>query len=180
MERKELSESEKYGIIVVDAFSSDAIPIHLITLEALRIYKEKMTEDAILAFHISNRYLDLRPVLANLAEVEDLACLYQSDDDETYAGKARSTWVVLARKEEYLDRLKAPANFDEERGKAAAQVSPLMYVPDFGTGMTAHATMLYGVLSEWRGPGEWKKPTPKKEVGVWTDDYSNLFSVFSW
>jgi hypothetical protein len=223
MERQQLSESEKYGIIVVDAFSSDAIPIHLITWEALKIYLDKMTEDGILAFHISNRYLDLKPVLANLADQEGLACLYQSDDDEDYPGKARSTWVMLARKEEYLARLIAPANFDEERGKAMTELSKLMCLPDFGTGVTAHAMMLSGVLTEWKGPGVWKKPATKEELeelarkaldeaekaqkdgdinkakslrgdardysnqarrrveaGVWTDDYSNLFSVFSW
>jgi spermidine synthase len=180
MERQQLSEADKYGVIVVDAFSSDAIPIHLITWEALQIYLDKMTEDGILAFHVSNRYLDLRPVLANQAEKAGLACLYQSDDDEDYPGKARSTWVMLARKEEYLSRLIAPANFEKERAEAVAALSPLMHLPDSGTGLSAHAMMLTGVLTTWTGPGEWKKPATKPEVGVWTDDYSNLFSVFSW
>jgi Ca2+/Na+ antiporter len=179
MERKQLSEAEKYGIIVVDAFSSDAIPIHLITLQALDIFLDKMSEDGILAFHISNRYLDLRPVLANLAEERNLACLYQSDDDESYPGKARSTWVMLARKEEYLSRLKVPASFEEDRAKTVKQLTPLMCLPDFGGGLSGPAMMLTGVLTEWRGPGEWKKPETRKDVGVWTDDYSNLFSVFS-
>jgi spermidine synthase len=180
MERKQLRDDEKYGIIVVDAFSSDAIPIHLITREALDIYLDKMTEDGILAFHVSNRYLDLRPVLANLAEERNLASLFQSDDDESYPGKARSTWVMLARKEEYLDRLKVPASFDEDREKAVKQLTPLMCLPDMGSGLSAHAMMLAGLMTEWKGPGEWKKPSTRKDVGVWTDDYSNLFSVFSW
>ncbi len=67
MERKQLQESEKYGIMIVDAFSSDAIPIHLITREAMQVYLDKLTDDGLLAFHVSNRYLDLRPVLLNLA-----------------------------------------------------------------------------------------------------------------
>src|SRR5207245_11436461 len=54
---------KQYGIIVMDAFSSDAIPLHLLTREALAIYKEKLTADGIIAFHISNGYLDLTPAL---------------------------------------------------------------------------------------------------------------------
>ncbi len=100
MERKQLNESEKYGIIAVDAFSSDAIPIHLITREAMQVYLDKLTEDGLLAFHISNRYLDLKPVLANLATERGLAAVYQSDDRERndsriFPGKSNSTWVVL-------------------------------------------------------------------------------------
>jgi spermidine synthase len=183
MERKQLSEAEKYGIIVVDAFSSDAIPIHLITREALKVYLDKMTEDAILAFHVSNRYLELEPVLANLAEQADppLACLQLKDNDESfYPGKASSTWVMLARKEAYLDRLKVPEGFAEERDKALKQLRPLMGLPDMGSGLSAQALMLYGVVEEWKVPGKWEKPATRPEVGVWTDDYSNLFSVFAW
>ena len=71
LEKKELKDSEKYGLIVVDAFSSDAIPIHLITLEALDDFLAKLTDDGVLCFHISNRYLDLKPVLYNLARERD-------------------------------------------------------------------------------------------------------------
>ena len=65
--RNKLKDDEKYQILVVDAFSSDAIPIHLLTYEAMVMYFEKMPEDGILCFHISNRHLNLKPVLGNLA-----------------------------------------------------------------------------------------------------------------
>src|SRR5207247_1962837 len=51
----------KYGLIVLDAFSSDAIPVHLLTREALQLYFAKLEDDGILALHVSNRYLDLHP-----------------------------------------------------------------------------------------------------------------------
>jgi len=54
--------NHRYGLIVLDAFSSDSIPVHLVTREALDMYLEKVTDDGIIAFHISNRYLDLRGV----------------------------------------------------------------------------------------------------------------------
>jgi hypothetical protein len=56
-----------YDVIVVDAFSSDSIPMHLLTREALALYQRKLTADGLILFHISNRYIDLRPVLAALA-----------------------------------------------------------------------------------------------------------------
>jgi hypothetical protein len=88
-----------YGLIVLDAFSSDAIPVHLITREALRdVYLRKLAPGGLLAFHISNRYIDLRPVLAGLARDASLACRVRVDptaDDTT--GKSASTWVVMAR-----------------------------------------------------------------------------------
>jgi hypothetical protein len=105
IERQQLTEADKYGILVVDAFSSDAIPLHLITHEALQVYLNRLTEDGLLAFHVSNRHLDLQPVLANLAKARDLAALSQRDTLTQYPGKTPSTWVVLARKPQYLNGL---------------------------------------------------------------------------
>jgi hypothetical protein len=131
MERQHLAPEQRYRLLVIDAFSSDAIPIHLITREAVEVFLDHLAEDGILCFHISNRYLDLRPVLANLAEAAGLAAVYESDDQEDYPGKARSSWVLLARKREDLKLL-----------------------------------------------GDLKQPATDPKVGVWTDDYSNLLSVF--
>jgi spermidine synthase len=88
-----------YRLIIVDAFSSDAIPVHLITKEALRLYRDKLAPDGIVAFHISNRYLDLRPVLANLAEDAGMAAIIQHDDSEKEVGKYATEWVLLAGRE---------------------------------------------------------------------------------
>jgi hypothetical protein len=57
-----------YDVVVIDAFSSDSIPVHLLTREALALYRRKLSPDGVILFHISNRYLDLAPVLAALAE----------------------------------------------------------------------------------------------------------------
>src|SRR5262249_43452519 len=59
--RAPLKETDKYGFIVVDAFSSDAIPVHLITEQAVKIYFDRLMDHGILLMHISNRYLDLQP-----------------------------------------------------------------------------------------------------------------------
>jgi hypothetical protein len=88
--------TELYDLIVVDAFSSDAIPVHLLTREALHLYLDALSLGGLLAFHISNRYLDLEPVLANLARDAAVSALVQHDDAPEEPGAARSTWVVVA------------------------------------------------------------------------------------
>ena len=98
-----------YGMIVLDAFSSDAIPSHLLTREALHLYLRKLTESGLLAFHISNNRLDLESTVANLAHDAQLVALAQFDQrvslDEARAGKTPSHWVVLARRREDLRAL---------------------------------------------------------------------------
>ncbi len=98
-----------YGLIVLDAFSSDAIPSHLLTREALGLYLRKLRESGLLALHISNNRLDLEPTVANLARDAQLVALAQFDEkvspDEARAGKTPSHWVVLARRWEDLRAL---------------------------------------------------------------------------
>ncbi len=90
--------NEQYGLIVLDAFSSDAIPLHLLTREALRIYLSKLAEGGIIALHISNRSLNLHPALGALARDAGLVALGFDDwNDDPASGKAPSQWVVMAR-----------------------------------------------------------------------------------
>ncbi len=96
------ARDREYGLIVLDAFSGDAIPMHLLTREAIQLYLAKTTEDGVLAFHISSRFLDLRPVLAGLAQDAGLVCFLEEDMKLSAAdkasGKFTSTWVVIARR----------------------------------------------------------------------------------
>jgi hypothetical protein len=94
-----------YHLIVVDAFSSDAIPIHLATREALRVYLGKLAENGILTFHITNRRLNLEPVMGNLARDAGLVAFYDRDLSPGPPGKESSEWVVMARRTEDLHEL---------------------------------------------------------------------------
>ncbi len=98
-----------YDLIVLDAFSSDAIPIHLLTREAIQLYEARLAPGGLLAFNISNRYLDLEPVLAATARDNRLVAWYRDDEDltsrEENAGIDRSEWVVLARSRQDLGPL---------------------------------------------------------------------------
>jgi len=85
---------------VADAFSSDAIPTHLLTREALRLYRSRLERGGVIAFHISNRFLSLEPVLGNLARDAGLACVAQKEPTRVLGhprGKIPSQWVVMAK-----------------------------------------------------------------------------------
>jgi hypothetical protein len=86
-----------YHLIILDAFSSDAVPVHLLTREAVRnVYLHKLADDGLLAFHISNRYMDLRPVLADVARDAGLDCRVRWDAKDLRIGKAASEWAIMA------------------------------------------------------------------------------------
>jgi hypothetical protein len=99
----------QFDLIILDAFSSDAIPLHLLTREALRLYLDKLADDGMLAFHISNRTLKLEPVLADLAGDLGLLCLAQDDmllgQLELAQGMETAHWVVMAREPDHFGRL---------------------------------------------------------------------------
>ena len=106
--RLELAHSaDKYDLIVFDAFTSDAIPTHLITLEAITSYLDHLNPKGVLLMHISNRYFDLANVLAVNAEALGLKYRYikQIPKDVFYA--AASKWVVMARSDVSLAPLDA-------------------------------------------------------------------------
>jgi hypothetical protein len=104
-----MARNRQYGLIVIDAFSSDSIPLHLLTREALRLYLDKLDEGGIVAFHISNRYLDLRPVLSSLASDAGLIYLdrdqVETGSSANQSGKTGSRWAVMARTLEDLNVL---------------------------------------------------------------------------
>ena len=132
----EKAPANYYGIIALDAFSSDAIPVHLLTKEAIELYFSKLTQDGVLLVHISNQYVDLAPILFGLAKENGYAAIMMSDDEDSEEGKNVSTWVLLARKE-----------------------------TDFGD------------LSK---SSDWGKIELTRRVKVWTDDFSDILSVFKW
>jgi spermidine synthase len=90
-----------YDLIVMDAFTSDAIPAHLLTHEALELYWKKLSPGGWLAFNVSNRYLDLSRLLAALAEATGAVAEMRSDlkvpEGPESHGVSASVWVVLSR-----------------------------------------------------------------------------------
>ena len=131
---------QTYDLLILDAFSSDSIPVHLLTREALQLYMSKLGPTGIMAFHISNRYVDLEPLLGDLAGSLGVTCLAQNDLtvplSQLENGKYASRWVVMAPRVSELDPL--------------------------------------------RSDSRWRAIVPRSAPVIWTDDFSNLLSVFKW
>jgi hypothetical protein len=107
---REASDGQ-YGLIVLDAFSGDSIPMHLMTREALALYLRKLAPGGLIAYHVSNLYFNLAPTLGNLAQDAHLAAMIANDTQvsqaEQDAGKLPSIWIVMARDRADLDALAA-------------------------------------------------------------------------
>ena len=92
----------RFGMIFVDAFNSDSLPVHLITRQALALYLDRLTDDGVVVVNVTNRYLDLRPVIGALARDAGLTGVVRDDldttDEDTARAKTGSMWVALARR----------------------------------------------------------------------------------
>jgi len=101
-----------YDLLVLDAFTSDAIPMHLLTRDAVRVYLSKLRPAGLLAFHVSNRHLALRPVLGDVAASLGLTAISQRHEvADASTGQATSEWIVMARDAGDLDGLASDARW---------------------------------------------------------------------
>ncbi len=127
-----------YDLLVIDAFSSDSIPVHLLTKEALLLYMSKLSARGRLLLHISNKHLNLAPVLGNVMVNNGYSGRIQffAGDKDNYLVKQSAIWVVMSRNEESVDFLSSRK--------------------------------------------EWRKLPTDKNVGNWTDDFSNLYRSLIW
>ena len=112
-------EAQNYDVLILDAFSSDSIPVHLLTKESMELYEKHMNPRGVIAIHISNRYLDLEPVVRRLAKETHypmvVAECYSGEDygeDWIYA----CTWILLTRNEGIIKKL-------EEHGHIRSDLS---------------------------------------------------------
>jgi hypothetical protein len=120
MERELASGArQEYDVLAIDAFSSDSIPVHLITREAIDLFMQHLAPDGLLAIHISNRFLDLKPVLANIAQALGLTARIVSDSPEGDSSASVTDWVLIAR---------TPDAFTHETLAVAVPIEPN---PDF-------------------------------------------------
>lgn len=117
--RMEGEADQRYDIIILDAFSSDAIPVHLLTLEAFAHYQRHLAPGGVIVIHVSNRYLDLHPVVYRIAEKIGFPAVTIDDNDTAFEdeGFYGSDWILLTRNTELLkqplllDATSAPVEF---------------------------------------------------------------------
>jgi spermidine synthase len=128
-----------FDLLILDAFSSDAIPLHLVTREAIELAFSRLKADGVLAFHVSNRYLDLASVLGAIARDAGLQARVNFDavvpPAERREGKQPSRWLIMTR--------------------TVSAMGPL------------------ATDTRWDVP-------PSAATAAWTDDFSNILSVFLW
>ncbi|HET9837722.1 MAG TPA: fused MFS/spermidine synthase, partial [Candidatus Angelobacter sp.] len=112
----EAEPPQQYDVIAVDAFSGDAIPVHLLTAEALQLYQRHLRQGGILAFHVSNSYVELGPVVAQQAEHAGLSAVMVSSAEDEYTGGYAADWVLVTSNREFLELPKI--------SQAAEKISP--------------------------------------------------------
>ena len=96
--------SQNFDVLAIDAFSGDAIPLHLLTIEAIALYKKHLAPNGILAFHVSNQYLNLAPEIAQLANAANMQSkLIESQPDDSL-GAYRATWILLTTSQTFFNR----------------------------------------------------------------------------
>ena len=147
-----------YDLLILDAFSSDSIPTHLVTREALDLYVDKLADGGMLAFHVSNQYLRLSPLLANLAAQRGLVCYGRADrtvsPEDKATGKTPSEYVVMARRVGDVGLLARDGEYDE-------------------AGASSHGSEDKAGASSYA----WQRLGPNRTAPVWTDQYSNILSI---
>ena len=92
----ERESPQQFDVLVLDAFSGDSIPVHLLTREAMEIYLRHMKPDGIIAIHVSNRYVNLAPVVDRLAAANSLLQWTITNNESSYLELAASEWVLLS------------------------------------------------------------------------------------
>jgi spermidine synthase len=136
----------KLDLLAVDAFSSDAIPIHLLTREALQVYGRALKPDGLLLVHISNRYLDLEPVLAAAAKRDGwhaAAFDYSPEAGEEGRNLSRSIWVAMTKNKDSLMTLRIASAEDAHLWR------PLLRRPGF-PGWTDDYASILPLLEDWQ------------------------------
>jgi spermidine synthase len=148
---KELKDlgSRQFDVLIMDAFSSDAIPVHLLTREAFGVYVQHLRSDGLLAVQASNRHLRLSPLISRLGASVGLHSLQVQNRNVAGYSSGQSKWVLLARNASEIDRL-------EEKFRARMRYAGVSE-PEVTPFRPARADLEAGPL--------------------WTDDYSNILSV---
>src|SRR5246127_5147064 len=86
---------QQFDVLAIDAFSGDAIPLHLLTTEAIELYKKHLAPNGVIAFHVSNQYLNLAPEIAQLAIASNMQSRLVESAGDDLMGSYRSTWALL-------------------------------------------------------------------------------------
>ena len=99
----EAEPAQRYDVLAIDAFSSDSIPTHLMTYQAMGVYLKNMKPEGVIAFHVTNRFLHLAPVVKRIADEHGLHTVLVADDPESGSDLANTDWVLVSRSKAVLE-----------------------------------------------------------------------------
>lgn len=130
LEKQRDQDAPKFDVLAIDAFSSDSIPMHLLTVEAVQLYLDRLKPDGILCIHISNRYLDLDGVCLAIAQKLNWPIVMIDSPGELQLGTNKATWMLLTKNEEFLrDEAVKEAIATDWLGERA----PVLWTDDYGS-----------------------------------------------
>ena len=121
----------QFDVLAIDAFSSDAIPVHLLTRECYEIYRYHLRKDGILAVHTSSRYFDLSPVVRSLAELDASAgvrAILIKDGGNTIQGTDATYWILVTNNKMFLAHGRVQLAISPWTGE---DPSPLLFTDDY-------------------------------------------------
>jgi hypothetical protein len=121
---------QRFDVLAVDAFSSDSIPMHLLTRECAELYQKHLKPDGMLCLHLSNRFLELEGVARGLAEVLGCECVRIDSAGDVLQGIDIATWVILTNNRAFLE---SPAVRDAITPWTADDPPPLVWTDDYGS-----------------------------------------------
>lgn len=136
------SKESRYDLLFMDAFSSDSIPVHLLTSECFEIYLQRLKPDGVLVAHITNRFVDLRPVIYEHARRLDLTpiLINHKSEDERF----ETRWVMLTRNRKVIESQLV----NDRKDEWPADLKPLLWTDDYAS---------LASIVDWSAGIDWKK-----------------------
>lgn len=113
---------QEYDVLVIDAFSGDAIPVHLMTTQAVQLYLRHLKPKGVIAFHVSNKYLNLIPVVEQQAANAGLESAYIASSDDDDKGVYAADWVLVTANDELLSRKEISDNIADSKDVPGLQL----------------------------------------------------------
>jgi hypothetical protein len=129
---RELAEGKpnKFDVLVIDAFSSDSIPMHLLTKESVDLFLAHLNPDGMLCIHISNRFLDLESVVLGIAQELGWPCVLIDNQSDASLGLHASTWIILTQNYAFLND---PVVRKSSSSSFPKQGEPVLWTDDYGS-----------------------------------------------
>jgi predicted membrane-bound spermidine synthase len=162
----------EFDVIILDGFCSDAIPVHLLTREAISLYVSKLSPHGVVALHVSNVHLDLPPLIARIADDHNpplavRTCHDSPTDSERLDGKTESQWMLLARSEDDLRPMLPhgqPPRLVRWDALPVPLPVPVLPIPAVQSG-----------LAQWI---RWEPVARNPDAPLWRDDFANLLRAW--